>query len=77
MQEDILTFLHFFLESPSLRPRKRTDPAENSAGPFLVPPASPGNGRSGSRRTAALPQKQLSEPEFQDKAYLHRAQKTR
>ena len=54
LQEDILTFLHFFLESPSLRPGKRTNQAENSAGPFLIPPASPGNGRSGSRRTAAF-----------------------
>ena len=49
-----MTFLHFFLESPSLLPGERTNPAENSAGPFLIPPASPGNGRSGSRRTAAF-----------------------
>ena len=47
-------YFDFFLESPSLRPGKRTSPAENSAGPFLIPPASPGNGRSGSRRTAAF-----------------------
>ena len=77
MQEDILTFLHFFLESPSLRPEKTNKPGRKLCRAVSDSSSLTREWAFRLPQDSCFPQKQLSEPEFQDKAYLHRAQKTR
>jgi len=77
LQEDILTFLHFFLESPSLRPGKTNKPGRKLCRAVSDSSSLTWEWAFQLPQDGCFPQKQPSEPEFQDKAYLHRIRKTR